>query len=145
MPKMPPLPEERVNCASPFAFTGLDYLGPLYIKDVGMEESTKVWVCLFTCMVVRAVHLEVIRDMSCEQFLMCLRRFIAQRGAPTSITSDNARQFKLAKNTLQQAWNEMQCDDEVQSYVSNAGIQWNFITELSPWMGGFYERGWFDW
>ena len=140
MPKMPPLPEERVNCASPFAFTGLDYLGPLYIKDVGMEESTKVWVCLFTCMVVRAVHLEVIRDMSCEQFLMCLRRFIDQCGAPTSITSDNARQFKLAKNTLQQAWNEMQCDDEVQSYVSNAGIQWNFITELSPWMGGFYER-----
>ena len=91
MPRMPPLPRERVSESPPFTYTGLDYLGPLTVIVDG--QHTKVWICLFTCMAVRAVSLEVVTEMSAYQFLLCLSRFIAQRGRPAGIISDNAAQF----------------------------------------------------
>ena len=75
MPEMPPLPRELVAWSLPFEFTGLDYFGPLYIKQFVQGSETivkKVWVCLFTCLAVRAIHLELIEDMSAEEFIMCL-------------------------------------------------------------------------
>ena len=84
MPEMPPLPRERVARSVPFEFTGVDYFGPLYVKQsVQSSEqdkevvSKKVWVCLFTCLTVRAIHLEVVKDMTAEEFILCLRRFMA--------------------------------------------------------------------
>jgi len=69
-----------------------------------------------------------------------LRRFISIRGTPVNIISDNAAQFKLGSATLHRVWKKVILCSDVQSYVSNAEIQWRFITELAPWMGGFYER-----
>ena len=147
MPKMPPWPKERVTEALPFQYTGLDYFGPLFIKYFHPASNgpcptyKKVWVCLFTCMVVRAIHLELVEDMSTDQFLLCLRRFISRRGIPHQIISDNATQFKLAKKVLSKAHQQSvnECE-EVNNYLSKQGIQWRLIVELAPWMGGFYER-----
>ena len=94
MPPMTPWPKSQVMKSSPFAFISLDYLGPLYIKESGKIQKT--WVCLFTCLAVRAVHLELARNMSAEQFLLSLQKFIARCGQPTKIVCDNASQFKLA-------------------------------------------------
>ena len=104
------------------------------------QVERKVWVCLFTCFTVRAVHLELVEDMSTEEFLLCLRRFIARRGAPRLILSDNAKQFKAASTVLEKAWRNVTTDKRLNEFVSNQGIQWKFIVELAPWMGGFYER-----
>ena len=147
MPKMPPWPKERVTEPLPFQYTGLDYFGPLFIKYFNPASNgpcptyKKVWVCLFTCMVVRAIHLELVEDMSTDQFLLCLRRFISRRGIPHQIISDNATQFKLAKKVLSKAHQQSvnECE-EVNNYLSKQGIQWRLIVELAPWMGGFYER-----
>jgi len=139
MPQMSPWPKEKLTRSLPFQHTGLDYFGPLYIKKSNGEKQ-KVWVCLFTCVVVRAIHLEIVDDLTAEQFLLALRRFIARRGKPVKITSDNAGQFKLAKSTLELAWENVVKSPEVESDVSEIGIKWSFIIELSPWMGGFYER-----
>ena len=139
--KMPPMaswPKSRVMKSSPFTFTGLDYLGPLYIKENGRIHKT--WVCLFTCLAVRAVHLKLTRNMSSEQFLLCLSRFIARRGQPTKILCDNASQFNLAKSTLDKAWQKCLLDPDVLSYTASKGISWQFIVELAPWMGSAYER-----
>ena len=144
MPKMPPWPKERVTEALPFQYTGLDYFGPLFIKDFSPASNgpcptyKKVWVCLFTCMVVRAIHLELVEDMSTDQFLLCFRRFISRRGIPRQIISDNATQFKLAKKVLSKFHQESanECE-EVNNYLSKQGIQWRLIVELAPWMGGF--------
>ena len=138
MPKMPSWPTSRMLSSAPFSFTGLDYLGPLYIKD--NEKISKCWVCLFTCLAVRAIHLELIHDLSAEEFLQCLRRFIARRGKPVEIISDNAPQFKVAKTLLDRLWFQALSDVSVQSYISKEGINWKFIVQLAPWMGGFYER-----
>jgi len=138
LPNMAPLPSSRVSVSTPFSRIGLDYLGPLCVKNNG--ELQKVWVCLFTCLVTRAVHLELVQDMSASTFLYCLRRFIATRGTPVQIISDNAKQFKLSSDTVQLVWQEVTHNEEVQNYVSCEGITWSFIVELAPWMGGFYER-----
>lgn len=142
-PSMPSWPRSRVTDSMPFNYVGVDYIGPLYIKvrnPVIKIATQKVWICLFTCMEVRAVHLELNRDLTTEQFLLCLRRFIARRGKPSKLISDNASYFKLAKRTLDKAWEEIVMDDEVQNCVANERIEWSFITPNAPWMGGFYER-----
>ena len=95
---------------------------------------------MFTCLVTRAIHLELIQDMSAVEFLLAFRRFISQRGCPSEIISDYALTLKTASKTLDLLWkNVIKCDD-VQNYVSNADVNWTFIVELAPWMGGFYER-----
>ncbi|XP_071123445.1 uncharacterized protein [Mytilus edulis] len=138
MPLMPPLPKKRVNESAPFTYTGVDYFGPIFVKsDTGCK---KVWVCLYTCLVVRAIHMELMQDISAEEFLLGFRRFIARWGNPKQIISDNGSQFKLASKILEEAWNGVTVDSGVQTYMANEGIQWKFIVELAPWMGGFYER-----
>ena len=89
---MSPWPRKKVAKCAPFTNTGLDYFGPLYIQVESARE--KVWVCLFTCVTVRAIHLELIKDMTAEQFLL------ARREKPTQIILDNAPQFKLAKTVI---------------------------------------------
>jgi len=133
-----PWPRKKAAKCAPFTYTGLDYFGPLYIQ--GDSSKGKVWVCLFTCVTVRAIHLELIKDMTAEQFLLALRRFIARRGKPTQIILDNAPQFKFAKTVIDKVWKETISYHEVRSYTANQGIEWNFKVELTPWMGGFYEE-----
>ena len=104
------------------------------------QYKRKVWVCLFTCFAVRAIHLELVEDMSTEEFLLCLRHFIARHGPPRMILSDNAQQFKTSKAVLEKAWRNVLTDERLNEFTSNQGIRWRFIVELAPWMGGFYER-----
>ena len=87
-PEVPPLPTARVSKSQPFSHVGLDYFGPLYIKN--QSSSQKAWVCLITCMVTRAVHLELVDDFTSAEFLMAFRRFVARRGTPVLVISDNA-------------------------------------------------------
>lgn len=138
MPPMPQLPAKRVTESPPFSYTGVDYLGPMYVKS--NQEARKVWICLYTCLVTRAIHLELMMDMTTEQFLLGLRRFIARHGKPVEITSDNAAHFKLASEVIDKVWDNILGDEEITTYVSNEGIKWKFIVELAPWMGGYYER-----
>ena len=79
MPVSAPLPKSHATSAVPFSMTGLDYLGPMYIKTI--DDQRKVWVCLFNCMVTRAIHLELLQDMCAEEFLLGFRRFISTRGS----------------------------------------------------------------
>ena len=140
MPAMAPYPRSRIEESPPFTYTGLDYVGPLYVKVSQPSAPRKVWLCLFTCLAVRAIHLEVVHDMTAEQFLLCLRRFLATRGKPKQIISDNASQFKVVKSTVEDAWELSTTSPDTQSYLANEGIKWSFTIELAPWMGGFYAR-----
>eukprot|EP00117_Sycon_ciliatum_P004465 scpid43400/ scgid8830/ len=138
-PQMPQLPSQRVTAADASTFTGLDYFGPIYVRNPDSEVS-KTWVCLFTCLVTRAVHLELVENMSAEHFVLCLRRFTARRGVPQFIVSDNAPQFKLTKSAIDKAWSQLVIDPDVVHHATSKGISWQFIVESAPWMGGVYER-----
>ena len=106
-----------------------------------MPMTKKVWVCLFSCLVVRPVHLEVVEDMSADQFPLGLRRFVARHGASHQII-DNGKQFKLTRNVLNRAYQNMMLNDQIQDYVTSIGIQWNLIMELVPWIGDFTNIWW---
>ena len=78
--------------------------------------------------------------MSAEEFILGLRRFIARHGTPRKIVSDNAKQFKATKTVLGKAWENVLIDKRVSEFATYQGIDWKYIVELAPWMGGFYER-----
>ena len=82
-PPPPPLPAFRVQEAPTFAYTGVNFAGPLYVEGSNDSKETKVWICLFTCCMVRAIHLEVVPDLTAQSFIRCFKRFTARRGFPT--------------------------------------------------------------
>ena len=127
----------KVIRSKAFVNTGLDYFGPSYIRQE--KSQVKVWVCLFTCITVRASHLELVEDMTAEQFLSPPSRFIARGGKPDQIILDNAPNFKATKNGVDMAWEKVFDDPSVDIYLSDPRIKWSFIIELSPWIGGFYK------
>ena len=132
---MAPPPEDRIKPAPPFTNVGIAFAGPLYLKDSG----EKAYICLFTCAVTHAVHLELVCDMTTERFLLALRRMVARRGMCNIIWSDNAKTFKAANKELQRCWRVLE-SDQTQTALSEKKIQWKFIVERAPWWGGFYER-----
>ena len=136
MKPMAPLPKSKVTESLAFEHTGLDYFGPLHIKQ--NKERKKAWVHIFTCITVRAIHFELVEDMTSEQSLLALRRFVACRGKPNEIISDNAPHFK--KNTIDNLWGNVISDPSIHTYLNNERIKWSFIIGLSPGMGEFYER-----
>ena len=135
-PPPPPLPTFRVKEEPPFTYTGVDFTGPLYIRATQSAEASKIWICLFTCCVVRAVYLEIVTDMSTETFIRCLMRFAARRGMPRKFLSDNGKTFKAAAKFLKTVFNE----EEVRDHLAGIGIEWVFNIEKAPWWGGVFER-----
>jgi len=61
-PDPPPLPKVWVNEPKPFAVTGVDFTGALYVKESNKER--KVYICLFTCVCTRGIHLEIVSDLT---------------------------------------------------------------------------------
>ena len=90
-PNPPPLPKHRVQMMEPFTVTGIDFTGALYIR--APEGENKVYICLFTCASTRAVHLEVVTDLSEETFLQAFCRFSSRKSLPRIVLSDNASTF----------------------------------------------------
>jgi len=91
-----PLPPNRVRDATIFEIVGVDFAGLLILRSGG----GKAWICIFTCAVYRAVHFELASTLSTQGFLEYLRRFIARRGRPSIIYSDNGTNFTGAANAL---------------------------------------------
>ena len=133
-PKPPPLPSFRVDEAPPFTYTGVDFAGPLYLK--GDLDVSKVWICLFTCCVTRAIHLDLVQDLSAPSFIRCLKRFTARRGLPTKLISDNGKTFKAAARIL----HSIVSHGDVQQYINGLGIGWVFNLPKAPWWRGVFER-----
>ncbi|GFU33105.1 integrase catalytic domain-containing protein [Trichonephila clavipes] len=86
----------------------------------------------------KATHLEAVSDLTTEAFLVYLRRFIARRSKPSVIWSDNATNFKGARNILNE-WNEICKSNTIQLFRAEEGIEWNFILPASPHFGGMWE------
>ena len=89
---MADLPDFRITPVLPFENTAVDYSGPFSIK-YGRRQRSKAYGAIFTCLVTRAIHLELVTDLSTDMFLMALRRFISLYGQPNFIRSDNGTNF----------------------------------------------------
>ncbi|XP_055923565.1 uncharacterized protein LOC129953999 [Eupeodes corollae] len=120
-----------------FTYTGLDYFGPLQVS-VGRRRE-KRWVALFTCLTIRAIHLEIAADLSTDACILCLRNFINRRGVPVRIRSDNGTNFIGAKKQLGRE-PELFDTDRIQNELATKGIEWKFSCSLNPSEGGIWER-----
>uniref|UniRef100_A0A1X7UEA9 DUF5641 domain-containing protein n=1 Tax=Amphimedon queenslandica TaxID=400682 RepID=A0A1X7UEA9_AMPQE len=109
VPPMPPLPTYRVSERPPFYYTGVEVAGPIFVKNSAHELGGKAW---------------------------SFKRFIARRGLPRKMLSDNAKTFKKIASLLK----EIEDLKDVKRYFSDHKIQWNFNVEKSPWWGGVFER-----
>lgn len=137
VPQMAPLPKARLTpFVKPFAYVGVDYFGPMMVK-VG-RNSAKRWVALFTCLTIRAVHMEVVQSLSTHSCVMAFRRFIARRGAPLEVYSDNGTCFVGASRRLKKEIREI--NEKCAATFTNARTSWIFNPPAAPHMGGLWER-----
>ncbi len=102
----------------------------------------KNYLCVFVDFVVKAVHLELVTDMTAEAFVATLRRFIARRGKPKEIFSDNGTNFVGAERDLRESYQLLKkkpLQDTVHAYCLHQDIQWHFSSERAPHFGGLWE------
>ncbi|XP_062541040.1 uncharacterized protein LOC134209076 [Armigeres subalbatus] len=102
------LPSARVRPARPFLKTGIDYCGPFYLKPYHRRAAPpKTYIAVFVCFTTKAIHLELVMDLSTAGFISALRRFIGHHGRPHEIHSDNATNFQGAKNELHELYENL--------------------------------------
>ncbi|XP_051171031.1 uncharacterized protein LOC127287922 [Leptopilina boulardi] len=140
------LPENRVIQTRPFLNTGLDYCGPFYIKEKKYRNrgKIKVYACIFVCFATKAIHIEMINDLTTDAFLSGLRRFFARRGISLNLYSDNATNFVGANNELKrviQLLKSQEHNNAVTQFLNTRGTQWHFSPPNSPHFGGLWEAG----
>ena len=150
-----PLPVDRVSESEPFNIVGTDFTGPVYIEEtkntvkrtthicpvqiVKVTSTSKAYILLFTCAITRAVHLEMVPDLTVDAFIRAFRRFVSRRTTPAIIYSDNAKTFKSAEKEIRECYTMLN-SPKFQEFISEQLIQWKYICPISPWWGGYWER-----
>ena len=133
VPQMAQLPAARLAAFErPFTFTGIDFFGPILVT-VGRRKEKRYGV-LFTCLTVRAIHLEIAHSLDTSSCVMAIRNFVARRGSPKDIYTDNGTNFQAAEKALR----EFTIDDAVSTKFTK--IRWFFNPPAAPHMGGAWER-----
>ena len=136
-PVMADLPEERLVASTVFANVGVDYFGSFTVEIDRRYE--KRWCCLFTCLTVLAVHIEIVPKLDTDCCLNAIMRFIARRDKPVKMISDNGTNFVGAEKELAgfiAAWNKRQIEEN----LIQQGIRWKFYPSAAPHFGGVWER-----
>lgn len=144
-PIMGQLPSARVTPGRPFYQSGVDYAGPIAVRTTKGRghRSTKGYICLFVCMATRAIHLEVVSDLTSATFLAAFKRFVSRRGHCGELWSDNGTTFVGADRelkTLLIAENSTVAV-EIADWLATNGTIWHRIPPYSPNFGGLWEAG----
>ncbi|XP_053698929.1 uncharacterized protein LOC128745887 [Sabethes cyaneus] len=137
VPKMSPVSWFRTTpFVRPFTFTGIDYFGP-YLVKVG-RSAVKRWVAIFTCLTIRAIHLEAVHSLTTDSCKKAVRRFVARRGAPKEVYTDNGTNFVGASRELEQELRDI--NRALGSTFTDIDTLWRFNPPSAPHMGGCWER-----
>ena len=121
----------------PFSHVGIDFFGPFLVKQG--RSQVKRYGCIFTCLNIRAVHIEVAHSLDTDSFLNALRRFIARRGKPVLVRTDNGSNFvsgdkEICANILQ--WNTQWIHEQ----LLQQDVPWMFNPPSGSHHGGIWER-----
>ena len=134
---MAPLPEGRCRPLKAFMEVGVDYAGPFTVK-LTRRCSAKRYLCLFTCLASRAVHLEMAYSMDTPSFLMAFSRMIARRGKPEKVTSDNGSNFVGSENELKELVAALD-HVKIANDLASQEITWDFNPPEGSHHGGIFE------
>ena len=135
---------ERVTPDAVFSRVGVDYAGPILIKRGHVRKPVilKAYIYVFVSLSVKAVHLELVSDLTSEAFIACLRRFIARRGKPSLIWSDHGSNFVGAARQIRELFEFLRKDtyiEDISNFCTTQSIIWDFIPEKAPHFGGLWE------
>lgn len=139
------LPKARVTPARPFLHSGVDFAGPydiLQSKGRGAKVN-KAYIAIFICMATKAIHIELVGDLTSEAYIAAFKRFVSRRGKCTHLWSDQGRNFVGANKELKEAWKQAKFEfnqEHVDEFAAE-GTQWHFIPAYSPNFGGLWEAG----
>ena len=133
-PKVTNLPKHRVNLIKPFLHTGIDYTGHVWVKDD--EGVSKMYMLIFNCLNIRAVHIELVKDMSTHSFILALIRFTNIYGIPSHIYSDNARSFIAGCNLIEKVFASSEFNEHFQVY----NIKHIRIPSYAAWVESTWKR-----
>ena len=136
-PDTAPLPKNTVQDLLPFTVTGVDFTSTLYIHD--HDKEVKVYICLLTCANTRAVHLEVVSDLSTDTFILAFRRFASRKSLPQVMISDNASTYAAAA----EEFSTLLKSEELETTLWSHGVVWKFIPKKAPMVWRFL--GTHDW
>ena len=135
--KMADLPETRTTPTAPFTHTGIDAFGPITVKQ-GRKE-VKNYGLIFSCFSSRAIHIELLEDMSTDSFINSLRCFLAIRGPAQTLYCDQGTNFVGARNDLKKCLSELD-DDRIQKYLEAKQCTFIFNPPSASHFGGVWER-----
>jgi len=143
-PIMGDLPKARVEPSRAFSKAGVDFAGPFQVKASLRRNAptNKAYACIWVCLATKAVHVELVGDLTTQSFLNALQRFCDRRGLCTDIYSDNATNFVGANRRLQEVkklFLSKEHQNKVNDEIAKHGIQWHFIPPRSPHFGGLWE------
>ncbi|XP_038106731.1 uncharacterized protein LOC119766322 [Culex quinquefasciatus] len=143
--QMAPLPAVRTTPTRVFANSGLDYCGPFLVRPLyGRGANVKMYVAVFVCLSVKAVHLEVVPDLTTTACINGIKRFVGRRGRLIELRCDNATAFVGADRELKELrkrYLEQFRTAEWENYCLDSGITFRFIPPRSPHFGGLWEAG----
>ena len=132
------LPSERVTPGAVFETVGVDYAGPVYIKYGYTRKLTivKAYICVFVSLTVKAVHLELVSNLTSEAFVAALHRFVARRGYPSLIWNDHRTHFVGANHELKSEFLKTEiAQHKISEFCASKSIEWEFIPERAPHCG----------
>ncbi|XP_044573961.1 uncharacterized protein LOC123258149 [Drosophila ananassae] len=137
------LPSERVTQARPFFNSGVDYCGPIWIHHkIRGKRPDKAYIAVFCCFATKAIHLELVSDLTTDAFLAALRRFLGRRGKCQTIHCDNATNFIGANNKLKELETSIfstNAQDSIVQHCNKREINFKFIPPRAPSFGGLWE------
>lgn len=138
------LPPERLNGSFPFQTTGVDYAGPFLLRDRKTRnyKLSKSYIAIFVCFLTKAMHIELVTDLTSDCFIAAFRRFVARRGKPYCIYSDNGTNFVGAKTKLDELTaflRNIAGRNAITEFASSEGVRWCFIPPRAPHFGGLWE------
>ena len=135
------LPTDRVKPAPVFDNVGIDYAGPVLVKygPVRKPRFTKGYIAVFVCLATKAVHLELVSDLTTSAFIATLRRFIGRRGIPSKIWSDHGTNFVGAEREIVKLLQNEEAVEEISEFCTTQKVEWKFIPERAPHFGGLWE------
>ena len=135
---MADLPKGRLTSGDPpFTHVGVDYFGPFYVRQG--RTYVKCYGCLFTCLAIRAIHIEIVHSLNTDGFLNALRRFLNLRGNPTTIYSDNGTNFRAGEREIRESLGQLN-QRQIHEFLCRRNIIWKFNPSGASHMGGVWER-----
>ena len=137
---MAPLPRPRViSSMKAFCRVGVDYGGPYLTKQGRGKSRAKRYLCLFTCLVTRAVHLEMAYALDTDSFMNAFARMVSRRGTPSYVLSDNGTNFVSGERELRELVEQLDQEKIVRDSSRFSHIEWHFNPPASPHFGGVFE------